>query len=212
MNSMMSNVSSAVSSAASSKISRFPMRMLSGALLCMLTAMASSGATAHALLLSAQSQDRGIVGQVFYSDGTPAVDERVEFFNPVDAKAPGDIAQTGSDGRFRLATAREGIYNVVAYGMEGHRAEAAVVVGAPAGVGGGGGDKPGVNINNGAGDIALLRQDIARMEARIRLADIVGGIGYIVGIAGAAMFWLSRRKKVSASSSPLSSSSPSQES
>ena len=149
--------------------------------------MVSSGVMAHALMLSAQSQRDGIVGQAFYSDGSPAIDERVELFQSPDDKEPLKFVQTGKDGRFHLEQVKVGAYLVVAYGMEGHRAEAAVSVG----------KDNAADTAFSANDIALLRQDIARLDARIRLADIVGGIGYIVGLAGAYLFWLSRRRNVS---------------
>ena len=41
--------------------------------------------------------------------------------------------------------------------------------------------------------LLLLRGDIAQLRDKIYLHDILGGIGYIVGIAGIAA-WLSARK------------------
>ena len=41
--------------------------------------------------------------------------------------------------------------------------------------------------------LLLLREDIAQLRDKIYLHDILGGIGYIVGIAGIAA-WLSARK------------------
>lgn len=42
--------------------------------------------------------------------------------------------------------------------------------------------------------IAPLQRQIAEYESRIRLHDILGGIGYLVGIAGIAFWWLARRE------------------
>lgn len=38
-----------------------------------------------------------------------------------------------------------------------------------------------------------LREDLAAAEDRTRLRDILGGIGYIVGLTGLALWWRSRR-------------------
>lgn len=38
--------------------------------------------------------------------------------------------------------------------------------------------------NQSGADLMLLREDIAHLKDKIYLHDILGGIGYIVGIAG----------------------------
>lgn len=42
--------------------------------------------------------------------------------------------------------------------------------------------------------IAPLQRQIAEYESKIRLHDILGGIGYLVGIAGIGFWWLARRE------------------
>lgn len=42
--------------------------------------------------------------------------------------------------------------------------------------------------------IAPLQRQIAEYESRIRLHDVLGGVGYLVGIAGIAFWWLARRE------------------
>jgi nickel transport protein len=44
-----------------------------------------------------------------------------------------------------------------------------------------------------ARQIGPLRQELAHFQQGVRLRDILGGIGYIVGIAGLALWWRSRR-------------------
>ncbi len=152
-----------------------------------LSVLWAGAAWSHALMLSAQSGAQGVTGQLFYSDGTPAVDERVEFFVQPGATdgEPAHYTQTDAHGRFAWSRAPDGRYLAVAYGMEGHRAQAELAVSAAA---------PAAVPAAQAEDLALIRQDIARLEARVRLSDIVGGIGYIVGLAGAYLYWLSRRR------------------
>lgn len=157
------------------------------AVLLGLSVLWAGTAWSHALMLSAQAGAQGVTGQLFYSDGTPAVDERVEFFVQPGATDgdPTHYTQTDAQGRFAWTGAPDGRYLAVAYGMEGHRAQAELAVSAVAATA-----APAAQ----AQDLALIRQDIARLEARVRLSDIVGGIGYIVGLAGAYLYWLSRRR------------------
>ncbi len=46
-----------------------------------------------------------------------------------------------------------------------------------------------------ARQIRPLRQALQRYEEQVRLRDIVGGIGYIIGLAGVGLWWSSRRRK-----------------
>ncbi len=43
--------------------------------------------------------------------------------------------------------------------------------------------------------IRPLREQIDRMQSRARFQDILGGIGYILGICGIAFYWMARREK-----------------
>lgn len=46
-----------------------------------------------------------------------------------------------------------------------------------------------------ARQIRPLRQALQRYEEQVRLRDIVGGIGYIIGLAGLGVWWSNRRRK-----------------
>jgi nickel transport protein len=46
-----------------------------------------------------------------------------------------------------------------------------------------------------ARQIGLLRQQLDKQEERRRFRDVLGGVGYIFGIAGVAFFLLARRKR-----------------
>lgn len=45
-----------------------------------------------------------------------------------------------------------------------------------------------------ARQIAPLREQLAASEGRARLTDVLGGIGYIIGVTGLALWWKSRRR------------------
>jgi len=44
-------------------------------------------------------------------------------------------------------------------------------------------------------DVAALQEQLTRYENRTRLRDILGGIGYILGLAGIASYFLAARRK-----------------
>jgi nickel transport protein len=99
-------------------------------------------------------------------------------------------ASTDAQGRFRLPLTVAGSYRVVVEGDEGHRVEAAL-------------DWTSVTAASTAGsaaavaaavraEVAPLREDIARLQARVRLSDLVGGIGFVVGLFGAYAWWRAR--------------------
>lgn len=158
---------------------------LKNALLLVGVSLFAPMAWGHALLLSTQAVQQDIVGRAFYSDDTAAQDEAVEVFLLPKQTEPTASVQTDDQGRFRFVDLVPGVYQVVVYGIEGHRAQATVELSAQS-----------AQAPTSAAtteEIALLRQDIARLHARIRLSDIVGGIGYIVGLAGAYLLFIRRR-------------------
>ncbi|PKO56769.1 MAG: hypothetical protein CVU25_09890 [Betaproteobacteria bacterium HGW-Betaproteobacteria-19] len=147
-----------------------------------LTLLAGSAhALAHGLRVTAHAEGEDVVGQALYSDLTPAAGLFVDILDPTTATRLAE-GSSGDDGRFRIAVPSLPAYRVVVEGEEGHRAEAE----APRLASGGAVD---------ADALRLLREDIARMEARIRLQDIVGGIGYIFGLAGLTAWFMARRRK-----------------
>ena len=82
--------------------------------------------------------------------------------------------KTDRDGQFAypINTTAEGAIKVVIEGEEGHRASiVANRVSAQA-------------TNNSDNALMLVREDISKLKDKIYLHDIIGGIGYIVGIFG----------------------------
>lgn len=80
-------------------------------------------ATAHGLLLDAESDGNTVRGTVYYSNGDLAVRESVELLDLSTPNAAPVSAQTDDDGRFHFPTVANHRYRVSAYGEEGHSVE-----------------------------------------------------------------------------------------
>jgi nickel transport protein len=137
---------------------------------------------AHGLRLAVQSDAEGLRGVATYADGSAAAGSAVELLAGERVLLE---SRTDTEGRFRLPVSESGTYTVAVHGDEGHRAEAIAVFKPAAG---------GVSVAALREELAPLREDIARLEQRLRLQDIIGGIGYIVGALGLVAWWRARRK------------------
>ena len=128
-------------------------------------------AYAHALYVFAQYDGQTLSGKSYYSDMTPAAETYLEVFRS-GVSDPVLTGKTDRQGAFKLSIADvpHTTLKVVVEGDEGHRAS---VVAAHTSA-----------ENQSGADLMLLREDIAHLKDKIYLHDILGGIGYIVGIAG----------------------------
>lgn len=161
----------------------------------LLIAAGVSAALAHGLNLSLQPTAEGLRGQAIYADGAPARGEVVALFadNAAHGAKPQAQVRCDEDGRFQFALNAAGRYRVVVEGDEGHRVEAHLTWSAP------GAPTVGATAVDSAvlaaalrDELAPLREDIARLQARIRLSDVVGGIGFVIGVFGAYAWWRTR--------------------
>jgi len=177
-------------------------------------------AHAHALNLFATVTDGVVNGKTYYADG-PAAGIQVTVFGPND-EALG-TAESGDDGSFTWTPTTRGNLHFVAETPEGHRAEFTVsaeelpeTLPKAEGVAeisqSDGSDRsvglsqphsaaePHAGIEQIVEDavsrqIRPLREQIDAFEHRTRFRDIVGGLGYIVGVSGLFAFWKSRTKR-----------------
>ncbi|OOF62118.1 hypothetical protein [Rodentibacter sp. Ppn85] len=135
---------------------------------------------AHALHVFAQYDGQILSGKSYYSDMTPAAETYLEVFRS-GAKEPILNSKTNMKGEFRLAVPNVAgsVLKVVVEGEEGHRASIVADRTSPS--------------NNQTADLMLLRADIAELKDKIYWHDILGGIGYIVGVAG-LIAWRNLRK------------------
>ncbi|QPB42372.1 carboxypeptidase regulatory-like domain-containing protein [Rodentibacter haemolyticus] len=148
----------------------------------LLTVLYFPNAYAHALYVFAQYDGQTLSGKAYYSDMTAAAETYLEVFRS-GANEPILNAKTDGKGAFNIAVpdVANTALKVVVEGEEGHRV--AVVA-----------DRVIPSNNNGA-DLTLLREDIAHLKDKIYLHDILGGIGYIAGIAGLLAWWNARKIK-----------------
>ncbi len=126
---------------------------------------------AHSLYLFAQYDGRTVSGKAYYSDMTPAAETYLEILQ-LGQTAPLLEGKTDSEGRFSYALDSEGTLKVVVEGEEGHKAAVVADRISPQ------------TANHGDNDLMLVREDIAKLKDKIYLHDILGGIGYILGVIG----------------------------
>ena len=142
-------------------------------LTALFTWLCAPSALAHSLHVFAQYDGNTVSGKAYYSDMTPAAETYMEILQ-AGQDSPLLEGKTDRDGQFAypINTAAEGAIKVVIEGEEGHRASiVANRVSAQA-------------TNNSDNALMLVREDISKLKDKIYLHDIIGGIGYIVGIFG----------------------------
>lgn len=188
------------------------MRSLSvarGVLIVALVGLVTSPAMAHKLNVFASAEGKTIQGKAYFRGGAPAQNIAVTAFSP----AGEEIGRTKTDeqGRFAIEARFRCDHRILVDTGDGHGGEyllpgstlpsdlpdkggkppKAVVAPVPT-------SKPSVS----AEQLDALRAEIVRLEEqlnayedRIRMTDILGAIGYIVGITGAAYYYFGSRRK-----------------
>lgn len=176
----------------------------------------SGGAEAHLLKLFAYVEGPNIHGSVYFAGGTGAAGAVVT----VNAPDDGVLATLESDaeGAFSYTPANAAEYLLRADTGDGHRAEWRIQAtefgptDPDAAMSAGTGSRPAETGQTGrldrqwtdrqlatlieqavARQIGPLRAALQRSDERARLSDILGGIGFIFGLAGIALWWRGRR-------------------
>ena len=171
-------------------------RLLAGVLV--LAAVLPSVAFAHQLKLFATLTGDRIEGRVYFMGGDPAA-VAIEVM-PAGAKAP-LTTHSGKDGRFSIQVPSAESYQLVANVGDGHVAKTSI--------GGATRVEPssGPSAAAPSADIELLvaaavarevtplREELAAYAEQVRLRDVLGGLGYVVGLAGFAAWLKSSRKR-----------------
>jgi nickel transport protein len=163
-----------------------------------------ASAAAHGLRLFASADGAHIVGSVDYADGSPGAGAAIR----IEDNAGRVLARLSADanGDFVWTAQAPVQHRIVAEGADGHRA--VWVIGADA-------LRPGfadaeAGLDSAAPEVdpallaaveravarqvAPLRAELQAAAGRARLHDIIGGIGWIIGVAGWAAWWRARRR------------------
>lgn len=140
--------------------------------------------SAHNLHVVVQQQGVQLQGDAYYSDMKPAVEHYVGVFKNNDPTNPIMESLTDQNGHIALTLPSAEQYILVVEGMEGHKVSLQVPHIAAAD-----------NRNSiSQSEFQQLRKDIAQLQERIYWRDILGGIGYIFGLFGIAVWWRQRNK------------------
>lgn len=160
-----------------------------GPLLLLLLWLGVAGSVqAHGLRVHAQLEGNAVHGRAWYSDDSPAVGERASLHRPEPDSMELAVTRTDAQGRFVLPAPPEAALRLVVEGDEGHREElmlAAPVTALP-------GSPWQAELRR---ELQPLREDIARLQQRIRIGDLLAGVGLIVGLAGGWALWRSRGRR-----------------
>jgi nickel transport protein len=166
-------------------------------------------ALAHKLNVFAWVEGRKIIGEAYFRGRAPLVGGAVTVFGPGDEK----LGQTTTDaaGRFQFEPKLRGDHRLLVDTGDGH-SESFTVTGAelpadlPAAPSGKQTTAPPSVVSSppiatdssatsGAqAQIALLRAELQEFRHEIRVRDVLGGLGYIVGLMGVAFYFLGVRR------------------
>ena len=173
----------------------------------------SSFAWAHRINIFAYVKGRQIVGQVYFSDGSPARGVKVQLFSPVGEL----LASTSTDaqGRFSFALPEHDQVRMVALGQMGHRAEMSLKLrpgsqNKPTRGGGTGlmSERPSPSAVCATADwVRLVHEEVEQEVLPLRSlleqilkevkkpswGDVFSGLGYILGLSG-WLLWFKTRK------------------
>ncbi|MFW6162343.1 MAG: carboxypeptidase regulatory-like domain-containing protein [Planctomycetota bacterium] len=190
-------------------------------LCAVLLAWTCGPAWAHKLNVFARAEGKALSGYAYFPGGGRATGLKVQALAP-DGTVVGE-ATTDDQGEFTIPVTARCDYEVVAETLDGHRATFPVPArdlpdGLPPY---GGGPTPAPTTSADASPVSPttsvavtgpddelaalveaavrkqvrpLREQIEGYEQRRRLHDIIGGIGYIVGVAGIAFYFLGARR------------------
>lgn len=182
----------------------------------LLIAFPASFASAHRLKVFGFAEGTAIHGSVYFSGNVAAQGARIQVFDPGGAL----LAETTSDdeGRFTITARRRVDHRIVADSGDGHRAEYAVpahelppalpgpATSAPSGAAPAdltaspvGSIRPPTTETEEmveravARQVGPVREQLDEFENRVRWHDVLGGLGYILGITGIAYYLIARR-------------------
>ena len=184
---------------------------------CLLWALSAPPVEAHQLKLFAAAEGERIEGSVYFAGGGAAGGAAVTVRGP-DGRLLAELVADG-EGHFAFAAGQRVDHRLSAATGEGHSAEWTVSAAElPAGLAQAAGGRPAAGPTPAdppagrdavvlpdaaalesmieravARQVRPLREELLAAQGRARVSDVLGGIGYIVGIAGLALWWRARR-------------------
>ncbi len=154
--------------------------------------LAASPAFAHRVHVSAHALGTKIFGEVEFSGDVAVKNAKVIAYGPAGEK----IGETTTDeqGKFSLEARFRCDHRLLVDTGDGHGAEYTVVAAQlstslP----------PRSGLDTILSQIIELQRRLDQYERKIRWRDVLGGIGYIMGVAGIAFYFLGVRRKQSQS-------------
>ncbi len=160
----------------------------------LLAAAAPQTASAHQMSVFAYVEGRSIQGEVFVGDGTAIANATVTAFGPQGEKL-GETTTDG-DGHFLLEIRFRCDHRIAVNDGEGHAAEYLVAA-----------DELPDDLASSTDDSSVraelealrkqvveLRKELFAFQVKIRYSDLLGGVGFLLGLAGVAFYCLAVRR------------------
>ncbi len=169
-------------------------RMITPILALMLFSLPAS---AHNLRLFAAQQGNLVEGEAYFAGAGPAAGAHIRLEQEGQQQRQ---LTTDAQGQFSLMLPGPGIYELVADAGQGHQTrwtlDSLTVTGAA--------PEPTTTQPTPsetatlAQQLRALQRDLEALRSERRLQDIIGGLGYILGLAGLAAWIMGRRRHLSA--------------
>jgi nickel transport protein len=157
---------------------------------------------AHGIHLHVRVEGEAICGRAEFVGGGPVAGTKITVYAPSGSRL--GSAKTDEEGRFRFTPVEAVDHRFWLDDGVGHAAEHTVKAGElPASVLAGVSEGPPggtTNVTKAIEDavsrqIGPLREEIDQLRGSIRLQDVLGGIGYIVGLTGLWFYFKARRAR-----------------
>lgn len=147
---------------------------------------------AHNLRLFASQQGLSVSGETYFAGAGAAANTAIYLEQGGER-----LLSLSSDnqGQFTLELPKAGHYELIADAGQGHQVSWPLESSAAVSPSSSANTKSEIVPAELGQQLRDLRRDIERLRTERRLQDLIGGLGYILGLAGLAAWLLARRKK-----------------
>lgn len=150
-------------------------------------------AWAHGMTVSAHVEGNTIQGKAYFRDGTAVREAQVTALDP-DGRELGTTT-TDRQGSFVLEVHQRCDHKIVVATADGHGDDCTVHA-AELPVDGSSDQSLGDKVDALRRQVVALREQLDEYEDRVRFRDVLGGLGYLLGLAGVACYVLAKRRHV----------------